>query len=36
MDKPHKKLDAWKVAMELVTEVYRVTPPVNVFFVESN
>jgi len=25
MDKPHKKLIAWKIGMELVTEVYRVT-----------
>ena len=25
MDKPHKKLDAWKVAIELVTEIYRGT-----------
>jgi four helix bundle protein len=25
MDKPHKKLDAWKVAIDLVSEVYRVT-----------
>jgi len=25
MEKPHKKLDAWKLAIELVTEVYRVT-----------
>ena len=25
MEKPHKKLDAWKLAIDLVTEVYRVT-----------
>jgi four helix bundle protein len=25
MDKPHKKLDAWKLAIDLVTEIYRVT-----------
>lgn len=25
MEKPHKKLDAWKMAMELVSEVYRET-----------
>lgn len=25
MEKPHKKLDIWKLAVELVTEVYRVT-----------
>ena len=25
MDKPHKKLDAWKLSMELVSAVYRVT-----------
>jgi four helix bundle protein len=25
MDKPHKKLDAWKLSMDLVIEVYRVT-----------
>jgi four helix bundle protein len=25
MEKPHKKLDVWKLAMELVTEVYRAT-----------
>ena len=25
MDKPHKKLNVWKTAMELVVEVYRVT-----------
>lgn len=25
MDKPHKRLDAWKVAIDLVSEVYRVT-----------
>lgn len=25
MDKPHKKLDVWKVSMELVTETYRLT-----------
>jgi four helix bundle protein len=25
MDKPHKKLDVWNVAIELVRELYRVT-----------
>jgi four helix bundle protein len=25
MDKPHKKLDAWKVALDLVSEIYKVT-----------
>lgn len=25
MEKPHKRLDVWKVAMDLVSEVYRVT-----------
>jgi four helix bundle protein len=25
VDKPHKKLDAWKISMDLVQEVYRVT-----------
>ncbi len=25
MQKPHKKLDAWKTAVDLVTEVYRIT-----------
>ena len=25
MDKPHKKLDVWKLAIELVCDVYRVT-----------
>ena len=25
MDKPHKKLDVWKVSMDLVVEVYRLT-----------
>jgi four helix bundle protein len=25
MEKPHKKLDLWKVAMELVIQVYEVT-----------
>ncbi len=25
MEKPHKRLDVWKVSMELVPEVYRVT-----------
>jgi four helix bundle protein len=25
MDKPHKKLDAWKIAIDLVSEVYRAT-----------
>lgn len=25
MDKPHKKLDAWKLAMDLVVDVYEVT-----------
>ena len=25
MDKPHKKLEAWKQAMDLAVEVYRVT-----------
>lgn len=25
MDKPHKKLDAWKTAMDLVIEVYKET-----------
>lgn len=25
MDKPHKKLRAWQVAMEIVTDVYKLT-----------
>jgi four helix bundle protein len=25
MEKPHKRLDAWKFAMELVAEIYRIT-----------
>ena len=25
MDKPHKKLDAWKKAIELVSEAYQAT-----------
>lgn len=25
MDKPHKKLDVWKISMDLVVEVYRLT-----------
>jgi len=25
VEKPHKKLDLWKLAMEVVTDVYRVT-----------
>lgn len=25
MEKPHKKLDLWKVAMELVVQVYEIT-----------
>jgi four helix bundle protein len=25
MDKPHKKLDAWKIAIDLVSEVYQAT-----------
>ena len=25
MDKPHKKLDAWKLSIELVVEIYRLT-----------
>jgi hypothetical protein len=25
MEKPHKKLDAWKLSMDLVIEVYRET-----------
>jgi len=25
MEKPHKKLDAWRLSMDLVTAVYRVT-----------
>lgn len=25
MDKPHKKLDVWKLSMELTREVYRLT-----------
>ncbi len=25
MDKPHRKLDAWKLAIQLVTEVYKIT-----------
>jgi four helix bundle protein len=27
MDKPHKNLDAWKVAMELAQFVYRISGP---------
>jgi len=25
MDKPHKKLDVWKLSMDLVLEIYRLT-----------
>jgi four helix bundle protein len=25
MDKPHKKLDAWKLSIDLVTQVYKIT-----------
>lgn len=25
MEKPHKKLDAWKLSMDLVIDVYRIT-----------
>jgi four helix bundle protein len=25
MEKPHKKLDVWKLSMDMVTEVYRIT-----------
>ena len=25
MEKPHKKLDVWKISMDLVVEVYRLT-----------
>jgi four helix bundle protein len=25
MDKPHKKLDVWKIAIDLVSEVYQAT-----------
>jgi len=25
VDKPHKKLEVWKLAMELVIETYRLT-----------
>lgn len=25
MDKPHKKLDAWRIAIDLVSEVYKAT-----------
>jgi hypothetical protein len=25
MEKPHKKLDAWKLAMDLVIEIYNET-----------
>lgn len=25
MDKPHKKLDVWQMAMDLVIEIYRIT-----------
>ena len=25
MEKPHKKLDVWKLSMDLVTHVYRAT-----------
>jgi four helix bundle protein len=25
MDKPHKKLDVWKLSMDLVTQVYKIT-----------
>jgi hypothetical protein len=27
MDKPHKKLDVWNLAVELVSEVYRSRTP---------
>lgn len=25
LEKPHKKLDVWRISMDLVTEVYKVT-----------
>ena len=25
MDKPHKRLDVWKLSMKLVTRIYRIT-----------
>jgi hypothetical protein len=25
MEKPHKKLDVWKTAMDLIVEIYRLT-----------
>ena len=25
MEKPHKKLDVWKLSMELVVEIYKLT-----------
>ena len=25
MEKPHKKLDVWKLSMDLVTEIYKIT-----------
>ncbi|MDD5224880.1 MAG: four helix bundle protein [bacterium] len=25
MEKPHKKLDTWKISMDLVTEIYKLT-----------
>lgn len=38
MEKPHKRLDAWKEAMTLVAEIYRVTgsfPPAEVYGLTS-
>ena len=27
MDRPHKNLDVWKLAMECVSDIYRITKP---------